>query len=110
MNKKRLIFHGEVAFIEVHEIPSEAKKLDVKENHFVVGESETHGNDHRVTTIDTSLFTKEDVLFLESIGKTEIFCPNKTRHDTITLPAGMWKIGHAQEYDYLNEELRRVRD
>lgn len=106
----RKINHGEVIFYEVKSIPKDVKKIEINAAHFVVGESETHGNDHRVSTIDTSVFTKEDVIFLESIGKTEIYCPNETRHDRITLPAGKWQVGHAQEYDYFSESLRKVRD
>ena len=106
----RKINHGEVVFYEVESFPSNIKKINVKQDHFVVGESETHGNDHRVSTIDTSVFTKDDVLFLESIGNTKIYCPNKTRHDTIELPDGKWRVGHAQEYDYFEENYKRVID
>lgn len=107
---KKMILHGEVAFYEVTDIPNLAVKLNIKEGHYVVGESETHGNDHRIVLDErTDVFTLEDQIFLKSIG-TEIYCPNETRHDTIELPEGTWKVGHASEYDYFTEELNRVRD
>jgi hypothetical protein len=107
---KKVIYHGEVAFFEVDEVPANAKKLEVKESFYVVGESETLHNDHRVDVLEgTDLFTEEDKVFLKTIG-TEIYCPNRTRHATIELPAGTWQIGHAQEYDYFAETLRRVTD
>ena len=109
-NKKRVIFHGEVAFFEVENIPTEAKEVSINNNYFVVGESETHGNDHRIAVDDrTNVFIVGDQLFLKSIG-TEIYCPNDYRHTTIDLPAGNWQIGHAVEADHLSESLRRVRD
>jgi hypothetical protein len=108
--KPQIILHGEVAFYEIDKIPDDADGIVVNDNYYVVGESETHGNDHRVDVFDTKLFTKDDILFLESIGTTKVYCPNKSRHDTITLPKGNWKIGHAQEYDYFTESLNRVRD
>jgi len=110
MNKKKIIFHGEVAFFQVDNIPKTAKKISVDKDYFIVGESETHGNDHRVSTIDTEIFTDEDVMFLKSIGKTQVYCPNQTRHDTLTLPACDWMVGHASEWDYFTERQNRVRD
>lgn len=107
----RVIFHGEVAFFEVDGIPGEAKMVISKADHIVVGESETHGNDHRVSVDDyTQFFTADDVLFIKSIGQTKVYCPNETRHDTVVLPDGVWKVGHAEEYDYFTESRRRVAD
>jgi hypothetical protein len=107
---KRAIFHGEVSFFEVDSVPVGAVKKDINESFYVVGQSETHGNDHRVDVLEgTEFFTEEDKLFLKTIG-TEIYCPNRTRHATIELPAGTWEVGHASEYDYFSESLRAVRD
>jgi len=110
VNKKRVIFHGEVAFFEVDVIPVDAEKVDTKGKAFIVGESETHGNSHNVLVNDlTKVFAKEDIVFLETLG-TEIYCPNIHRHDTIELPPGKWMVGHASEYDYFSESLKKVRD
>ena len=108
----RMIKHGEVLFYEVENIPESAKKIDVKESHYVVGESETHGNDHRIKYVEDLgelYMTPEDKVFISTIG-TEIYCPNRTRHATIELPTGKWEVGHAKEYDYFSESLRKVRD
>lgn len=108
----RTIFHGEVAFFEVKNIPKNAKSLEIKEDYYIVGESESHGNDHRISTVEDCVelyLTDEDKLFISTIG-TEIYCPNRTRHATIELPAGKWEVGHAQEYDYFAQVKRQVRD
>ena len=106
----RMIKHGEVLFFEVEEV--KGRKIEVKKDYYVVGESETHGNDHRIKYAEDLVelyMTEEDKLFIKTLG-TKIYCPNKTRHDTINLPAGKWQVGHAQEYDYFTERKNRVRD
>jgi len=108
----RIIFHGEVFFREVKSIPK-AKKITVTDNFYIVGESETHGNDHRITYIEDQVelyMTDEDKLFIKNLGNTQVYCPNKTRHDTIILPEGMWEVGHAMEYDYYKDRLNKVID
>ena len=102
--------HGEVLFVE-GEIPSDAKKVIVKDNFYVVGESETHGNSHRVAVKEgVELFKKDGVLYIKNEVETEIFCPNKERHDTAELPIGEWPVGRAREFDYLNDAERVVID
>lgn len=113
MNKLRKALHGEVIFKEVIELPNEAKIVKTNANYYVVGESETHGNDHRISCVEDIVelyMTEDDKLFIKNIGNTDVFCPNETRHATIELPAGVWEVGHAQEYDYFSESHRKVRD
>ena len=64
---------------------------------------------HDVVDIVELSMTPDDKIFISTLG-TQVYCPNKTRHDTIELPSGKWQVGHASEYDYFEEKLRRVRD
>jgi len=112
--KQKMHFtHGEVNFFQTCKIPPEAKQLEIKDNFVIVGESETHGNDHRVAVLDKEkikFYEKDGVLYMQNLCETEVYCPNEGRHDTITLPPSVWEIDKSQEYDYLEQELRSVRD
>ena len=107
----RKLNHGEVILKEVKEIPKDSKKLKVTQDYFVIGESETIGNDHRVKVLeDTMLFEKDGVLYIKNESPSQVFCPNDGRHDNETLPPSSWKIDISQEYDYLLQEQRNVAD
>ena len=109
---KQLI-HGEVNFFETSKIPADAKEIDIKENFVVVGDSETHGNDHRVAVLDKAkirFFQKGETLYMVNEEATKVYCPKTDRHDTVEIPAGTWEIDKAKEYDYLKQESRNVRD
>lgn len=41
---------------------------------------------------------------------TDVYCLHTDRHDTITLPEGLWQIDKAQEYDYLSHKVIEVWD
>ena len=106
----RKVNHGEVVLKEVSEIPTGAKQ--VNSNSFVVvGESETLGNDHRVAVLeDTLVYEHEGALYIKNATPTNVYCPESVRHDTVELPASIWRVDIAQEYDYLKMEKRNVAD
>jgi len=107
MNKA---IHGEILFVET-KIPKDAKKIDVKTNFFIVGKSETHGNDHRISVKEgVELYEKNGVLYVKNEVETEVFCPNKDRHDTRTLPISEWEIKKAWDFDFLADKERVVTD
>lgn len=106
----RKINHGEVILKEVDSIPEGAKELKAN-GFFVVGESETVGNDHRVSVSeDTGLFEIDGVLYIKNTSPEKVFCPKEDRHGTVELPSSMWRVDIAQEYDYLLHEKRNVAD
>ena len=111
---KKVIFHGEVALIQVDNVPHKVKAIDVKEDFLIVGESETHGNDHRVAVLDklTVKFVEDENgnLYMINTADTEVFCPKRDKHSAITVTPGTWKIGHAIEVDHLTEKIRQVKD
>ena len=104
--------HGEVNFFQVEKLPTNLQKIEIKENFFIVGESETHGNDHRVAVMDKVEFFRDQFerLYLKNDVETTIYCPNGDRHDTMKLPAGIWEIDKSLETDPLTQKLRYVAD
>ena len=114
-NKRKAAFHGEVVFKEITDtsILKGAKKVTVKDNFYIVGESETHGNDHRVAVKDKSkveFYTRDGVLYMRNTETVDVYCPNEGRHSTMQLPSGTWVIDKQQELDYLSQEMRNVVD
>ena len=106
----RKVNHGEVVLKEVNKVPSDAKKIDCK-GFVVVGESETLGNDHRVSVLeDTAVYEKNGVLYIRNESPSQVYCPHESRHSTVELPATTWRVDIAQEYDYLLNEKRNVAD
>ncbi len=112
----RKFIHGEVVVYETKQLPNTVKKINVNssENFFIVGESETHGNDHRVAVLDKNkveFFEDENgKLYMRNLVETEIYCPNKYRHDTEPVPPSIWEITKSREYDYIEQQARQVRD
>ena len=107
----KAIFHGEAILRKVGEVPSGAKKAQEGAKSFIIAPSETSGNHHCIKVKDgCELYEKDGVLYLENEVETEVFCVDATRHDSITLEPGVWKIDRAKEYDFISEEVRRVAD
>lgn len=108
MNKA--VFHGECV-ISKSLLPKSAKKIETKGTSHIIADSETTGNHHMVKIKDgCELYEKDGVLYLENEVETEVYCVDKSRHDTITLEPGVWKIDRAKEYDFLTEEIKKVAD
>lgn len=109
---KRKFIHGEVLGFEISELPSDCKKIDVKEDFYVVGESETHGNDHRVAVKEKEVefFEKDGTLYMRNLTGSKIYCPNKNRHDSAIIPPSIWEIRKSQEWDYVEQQARDVVD
>lgn len=102
--------HGEVIFVET-KVPETAKKINIKNDYYIVGESEVHGNDHRVEVKEgVFLYECAGKLYLKNEVECEVYCPNVDRHDTKTLPPSEWEIKKANDFDFLADKERVVRD
>lgn len=113
MARLKRFLHGECIVTEVTSIPSDAKKITVRANHFVIGDSETTGNDHRVAVLDKTkveFFEKDGILYMKNTIETDVFCPNERRHGRMTVPPSIWRINKAQEFDYVEMQARDVKD
>lgn len=106
--------HGECNFFKIDSLPVSAQRLEVKENYFIVGESETHGNDHRVAVLDKESiqFYRDSFerLYLKADTVTEVYCPHTERHSPITIQPGIYEVYKSNEVDPLTQKLRQVAD
>lgn len=110
MHKK--FYHGEVIGAEVSALPEDAKKVSITDDFYVVGQSETHGNDHRIAVKEKEVefYEKDGVLYMKNLAETKIYCPNANRHDTQTIPAGTWRISKAKIWDFVAQQRQDARD
>jgi len=104
--------HGECNFFQIEKMPINLTKIDIKENYFVVGESETHGNDHRVAVMDKVEFYRDQFerLYLKADVPTRVYCLKEGRHDEVIINPGIYEINKALEIDPLTKKLRQVAD
>jgi hypothetical protein len=111
-NKPKLFLHGECKIVERTSLPAGAKPKSVEGPHLIVADSETTGNHHVVETgASVQFFDGEGgSVFMVNESPTIVKCVHANRHDSIEIPAGTWEFGSQKEYDYLNQELRNVRD
>lgn len=109
--KKRMYFHGECVIAEITKLPENLKARNEKDS-IMIAESETVGNEHRIKIKEGVEFFEDDngVLYMKNTVSTDVYCLHAERHDTITLPEGLWQIDKAQEYDYLTSKIIEVRD
>ena len=114
MKKMRdVIKHGEVLLKQVESLPTKATAKFVGDGFVVVGESETHGNDHRIAVLDQTthkFYEKDGVLYFVASAPSEIYCPNSEKHEAITIEPGTWVVEKAREMDWLSQEIRQVAD
>ena len=108
-SKKRMYFHGECVIAELSEFPKNLKARNDKDS-IMIAESETIGNEHRIKIKEGVEFFEDEngVLYMKNTVPTEVYCLHTERHDTITLPEGLWQIDKAVEY--LSDKIIEVRD
>lgn len=109
--KKRMYFHGECVIAELSELPKNLKARNDKDS-IMIAESETIGNEHRIKIKEGVEFFEDEngVLYMKNTVPTDVYCLHTERHDTITLPEGLWQIDKAVEYDYLTAKVIEVKD
>lgn len=108
---KLVYFHGEVAIISGGLRPKTAKKLEPKDNHYILANSETTGNHHVLEAIDgVDVYEQDGVLYLHVEDEARVSCVLKERHDTQILPAGDYIVKRKLEYDHLTNTPRVVAD
>jgi hypothetical protein len=110
---RNVIKHGEVLLKSVDALPAQATAKQTTDSFVVVGESETHGNDHRIAVLDKTahrFYEKDGVLYFVATAPSEIFCPNSEKHEAITIEPGTWVVDKAREMDWLSQEVRQVAD
>ena len=106
-----VILHGE-AMIVPSILPEGLAKIDPSnQNYMVIADSETTGNHHVVDAGEGVFFyQKGENIYMENTAPTRVRCLHENRHSTIEIPPGCWEFGTQQEYDHLEQEMRKVRD
>lgn len=111
MTNKKTWFHGEVTIFQIESLPSGIKKVENKDDKYILADSETTGNHHCLEKkAGIELYERDGVLYMKNTVPANVFCVDVKRHDTITLEPGIYEIDKAKEYDYLTEETRNVAD
>lgn len=115
--KKQAHRHGEVRFFEVDRLPVGCSKVIpnsemITKGGLIVGKSETSGNHHCVELKNkVSFFEECGVLYMKNDEPTRAFCSlDSLRHPDIELPAKVWRIRIAKEFDLLERVRRNVTD
>ena len=110
--KNIVILHGEAMIVPAPALPEGAVKIEPSNNSYqVIADSETTGNHHVVDSGEgVFFFQKGDSLFMQNSEPTRVRCLHENRHSTIEIPPGTWEFGSQQEYDHLEQEMRKVRD
>ena len=104
-------YHGEVTIFELDKLPTGLKKLEFKDDVFILADSETTGNHHVLEKNDgIELFERDGTFFLRNKKEATVKCVIPGRHDAIKLKPGNWEIDKAKEFDYLRDEKRNVAD
>ena len=94
--------HGDVIIKKVNGV--KGKKL----NHLTLAKGEATGHHHTITEGEADLYEHEGVLFLRVNSERAVITHQE--HKPLTIPKGDWEVGIVQEFDFLEQEARNVRD
>lgn len=108
---EKIFLHGEVLIKEYDgKIPSDAKLVAPLNGAYKLADSETTGNHHLLEAEPgMKVYEHEGLFYISFDKKGTVKCVDTKRHDTIKIP-GKSTSGAQQEYDYITEEVRAVRD
>ena len=111
--KKRVICHGECVILQCDTLPADAIAETQTGCFTIVANSEVTGNHHVIDNKPGVTFLnspKTGKRYMNSSVDTSIRCVMAERHTEIPLPAGLYEMGIAQEFDYLSQAKRNVAD
>jgi len=111
---KNFYQQGDVLFKRVKKLPD---GLESKESNIIV-EGEHTGHHHAVNTLlPTKPVENDPYDLLRNLETGQMFLKadhgiaiQHHEHNTIHLPAGIWEVEQVKEYDYDEQEARRVID
>jgi hypothetical protein len=109
-NNRTAIQHGEVLLLPVTEVPKNITRQVTSE---IIAHSET-GHHHVVESV-TAFEVQGDVdkedLYLRLFEPAKLVHKKTTsKHKTLTVPAGFWKVLHKSEYNPWTKLIQRVKD
>jgi len=119
MNKKtttpKAWLHGE-CIIQESILPSEVKAVQLPmygEKAAIIAASEVTGNHHVIDMVPGINFFEEASSlkrFVQNSVPMTVRCVMADRHTEVVVPPGTYHLGVQQEYDYVKEQLIKVRD
>lgn len=102
---KKVIVQGDV-FLVPCEMPENVVSIP-KKGKLILAEGEATGHAHTIENSHASLWQDSETLYLSATAEVTL---HHQEHRAITIPAGNYKVGIVQEYDYFLEETRKVVD
>ena len=98
---------GDVLMQQIKFLPANATVKQVGGS-IVLALGEVTGHSHTIEEAEgVTLYTLDEILYV--VADHEVTMVHQ-EHGAVTLPAGTYRVGIVQEYDYVTEEGRRVRD
>lgn len=98
---------GDVIITEISKLPTGCKEVSRKKGKLILAEGETTGHCHAIADKTATLWVLNNQLYLEVLAPVTI---THDTHKTQEIPSGIYKIGIVQEYDYLTELTKQVKD
>ena len=102
------IQHGDVIIKRITELPKGCSEVNRENGRFVVAKGEATGHNHAIVDQGCRLMELKGELYLEVTAEQVTITHEE--HKALPIPAGIYKIGRVQEYDYFAEMARQVRD
>jgi hypothetical protein len=92
-------------------LPADAKPVEPKGGRLILAEGEATGHAHAIEACDEAqLFcTPAGELFLQVTGEKPVTVKHE-EHKAVEVPPGTYFIDIVQEYDYFEDEARKVED
>ena len=107
MLKIKAVRHGEVLLVPVDKIP---KGVGVKHTSFIVGHSET-GHHHVLESKTEFDVYDKAMLYIQLFQPADLVHQKSVNaHKTLTVPKGIYKIIHKQEYSPFSKAMEKVFD
>ena len=107
--------HGDISLHKINEIPQGAKKIELKDELYVLALGETSGHQHQLVGIGFEVFEDEKGLYVKVNRPTELehFDVNtkqKAEHNTITIQPGIYIKRHEQSFNPFDEQIHKTID
>lgn len=106
------IQQGDVLIKSIEFIPRGSKRIEKRSvgcysPRYILAEGEVTGHCHSIKGGDVELFENNGIMYMKN--DTEVVVEHE-EHYPVKIPAGLWEIGIVKEYDYFDEDVRRVKD
>lgn len=107
MKSKQHLFQGDVIFVQVTNVPKEAKKIQSSDE-FVFAKGEATGHAHRTKT---KMDVWRGLEGFNYVTSNEEIVVTHEEHDTVVLePGKIYRQSIARTYDYLTNQIEHVKD